>query len=81
MTKEDTAQAMEPKYGEIKILTYYGKDWKEIWRCNNKGEKIELLFETDDREKDYSDVKEMDIVEEMPWSEFCNKYRNSKYAI
>ena len=65
-----------------KIWTIEGRDWREVYGVMPNGDKVLIHAFSSRKEKhDWNDATAVTETEEMPWSEFCKKYRdNPSYA-
>lgn len=65
--------------GAVRILTIEGKGWREVYEERDDGSRV-LIWSNSDKKEDWNDATAMTVAEDMPWSEFCKRYRgNSSY--
>ena len=68
----------KPSYKDgIKIITVYGAGWKDVYKVEKNGMKT-LIYSDTETKKELNDSTSVDVWEEMPWSEFCKKYKNPR---
>lgn len=64
-----------------KIWTVEVRGWREVYEIMPNGDKILLWSNSDKIRRTGTDATAATETEEMPWAEFCKRYRdNPQYA-
>jgi hypothetical protein len=67
--------SMQPS-GLKNIWTVEGRGWREVYEVMPNGDKV-LLWSNSDKPEDWNKATAVTVAEEMPWSDFCRRFRDN----